>query len=341
LLIWAILLGCAGVSGCVHGHHRPDPESPREFAKITHPPYTIEAPDVLLIDAVRLVPKPPYRVEPLDSLVIQVTQAGGKPPAPDRPIAGIYTVNPEGYVDLGYDYGSVPLSGRTLAEARDIIKASLKPRIKPELDVVVEVAQTRALQQVRGEHMVRADGTIGLGTYGSVFVDGMTLAQAKEAVELHLSQFLVNPQVSLDVGGYNSKVYYIIFDGGGNGQQMYRLPITGKETVLDAISLVNGLPAVASKSHMWVARPMPAEADGECKLAVNWHAITQRGSTLTNYQLLPGDRLFVKAAPLVTADTYLGRIIQPIERVLGLGLLYTTTQNAFQTTAGGGTTGIR
>ena len=38
----------------------------------------------------------------------------------------------------------------------------------------------------------------------------------------------------MDVQGFNSKLYYVILDGGGAGQQVVRLPVTGNETVLDA-----------------------------------------------------------------------------------------------------------
>lgn len=86
---------------------------------------------------------------------------------------------------------------------------------------------------------------------------GLTLDQAKAAIERHLSQYLQKPEVAVDVLAYNSKVYYIIFDGAGNGQQMTRLPITGNDTVLDAISQIYGLLPVADKHHIWVARPAP------------------------------------------------------------------------------------
>ena len=33
---------------------------------------------------------------------------------------------------------------------------------------VVSLSQSRALQQIRGEHLVQPDGTVNLGTYGSV-----------------------------------------------------------------------------------------------------------------------------------------------------------------------------
>src|SRR5262249_18726393 len=114
---------------------------------------------------------------------------------------------------------------------------------------------------------------------------------------------------------------YIITDGGGLGEQVYRLPSTGHETVLDALSNINGLPVVSSNKRIWLARPMPARAGQYQILPVDWVAITRSASTATNYQVLPGDRSFVEARPLVTLNTPLARVFAPIERVFGITLL--------------------
>ncbi|MFM8436393.1 MAG: hypothetical protein ACKOBP_13845, partial [Planctomycetia bacterium] len=52
----------------------PDPERmpAKELAKISLPPYVIEPPDILLIDALRVVPKPPFRIQSFDSLQVIV-----------------------------------------------------------------------------------------------------------------------------------------------------------------------------------------------------------------------------------------------------------------------------
>ena len=118
-------------------------------------------------------------------------------------------------------------------------------------------------------------------------------------VEKHLSQYLQDPQVSVDVFAYNSKVYYVIFDGAGYGVQVFRLPITGNETVLDAVSRVNGLAAVASKRRMWLARPSPANCGANQIMPIDWNAITQSASTATNYQIFPGDRIYVDSNWLI------------------------------------------
>jgi hypothetical protein len=140
---------------------------------------------------------------------------------------------------------------------------------------------------VRGPHLVGMDGTINLGSYGCVNVVGLSVKQARAAIEKHLSQFLLAPEISLQVSGYNSKYYYLVLDGGGYGQQVYRVAIVGKETVLDAIAAIGGLPAVSSQKRIWVARPTPCSGAGYQIMPVDWQVIVQAGSTCTNYRSSP------------------------------------------------------
>jgi polysaccharide export outer membrane protein len=192
------------------------------------------------------------------------------------------------------------------------------------------------VQPVSGPFQVRVDGTVGLGFWGSVPVSGLTLEQAAAAVRAHLLQQdelkkfgtrLEFVTVIVDVLAYNSKRYYVIFDQGGYGEQVMSFPITGSETVLDALSNVFGLPDVASKRNIWVARRTPHGGQPWQILPVDWVGITQHGVTFTNYQVMPGDRIYVKAQKLVTIDRTLARIISPIERIFGVTLLGSSTVN--------------
>ena len=221
---------------------------PRELDKVNHPAYVVEPPDILLIEALRTVPKPPFRIEPFDTVMVQI-----QPALPNEPNTIVSVVEPEGTVNLGAAYGgSIRIAGMTLSEAKDAIEKKL-PQKNPQ--VTISLTQSRAAQRITGPHLIRPDGTVSLGVYGSVQVTGMTLPGVKKAVEDHLSQFFLAPEISVDVQGYNSKLFYVILDGGGSGQQVIRLPITGNETVLDAIAQVNGLSPVSSTDNIWVARP--------------------------------------------------------------------------------------
>ncbi|MBL8799703.1 MAG: polysaccharide biosynthesis/export family protein [Planctomycetia bacterium] len=326
-LLLLLAVGNTGCLSCQPAARAIGHDVPRELDKMSLPSYVIEPPDILLIDAIRVVPLPPYKIEPLDSVMIQATNT-----LPNEPIIGAYGVEPDGVVNLGASYGSVRLSGLTTEQAREAVEKQLKLVLK-EPKVQVALAQSRGMQQVRGEHLVRPDGTVGLGAYGSVFVAGMSLDEAKAAIEAHLAQYLLKPEISIDVYAYNSKVFYVIMDGAGYGQQVYRLPITGNETVLDAISQINGLSAVSSKKKIWVARPAPDEHGqhhghgkhgkhhDERVLPVDWYAIAMKGSTDTNYQLFPGDRIYVQSDRLIAFDNLLAKIFSPIERTFGIALL--------------------
>jgi polysaccharide export outer membrane protein len=312
LLLSAVSLGCHTVQPAPG----PCPDNlPKELEKLTMPPYVIESPDILLIDAIRVIPLPPYRIDALDTLFVQVSNA-----LQGEPIAGLYVVETDGKINLGTSYRSVKVIDLTIPEAKKAIENHLKNIIK-DPNVFVAPGQTRGMQQIRGEHLVRPDGTVSLGLYGSVRVTGLTLPAAKAAIEAHLSRYLLKPEVSVDVAAYNSKVLYVVYDGGGLGQQVTRLPITGNETVLDAIGQLNGLLTVSDQRRIWVSRPAPAGSECDQVLPVDWVAITTRGRTETNYQLLPGDRLYVQAEPLVSIDTYLSRLFSPMERVFGVTLL--------------------
>jgi polysaccharide export outer membrane protein len=240
---------------------------------------------------------------------------GGHPPGPD--------------VVLGPPVPRVPTELR---------KMSLPPyTVAPPDILLIESTQNLPNQPVKGQHLVRPDGTINLGIYGaSVYVAGMTLDQARIAVAQAI-QSRLDPEkvkvkledITVDVLAYNSKVYYVITDGGGFGEQVYRIPVTGNETVLDAIAQINGLPAVASKKHIWVARRAP-HGDKNNILPVDWCGITQRGDTSTNYQVFPGDRVYVQADRLIATDSFLAKLLAPVERILGVTLLGSSTVNSIR-----------
>jgi protein involved in polysaccharide export with SLBB domain len=161
---------------------------------------------------------------------------------------------------------------------------------------------------------------VDLGIYGEVCVTGLTLNEAEMTIANHLSTSLHNPRVNVDVVAYNSKSLYVITDGAGFGEQVVRLPVTGNDTVLDAISQIEGLSQVSSK-NIWVARPSCPGTRVAQILPVRWEEIAVEGITDTNYQLFPGDRIYVKSDPLIHTDNFLAKLISPVERVFGIIIL--------------------
>ena len=293
---------------------------PRELDKVSLPPYVIEPPDILIINAIKIVPKPPHKIEPFDGLLIRVANAFA-----DAPIYEVFFVDPEGTVDLGPAYGRVKVVGLTTDEAQEAIRRHLAQLIQDPV-VSVSLAVSSGAQQIVGEHLVGPDGRVNLGTYGFVYVAGLTIDDARAAIEDRLSNFLEDPKVVVDVFAYNSKKYYVVTQGGGLGDNVAEFPVTGNETVLDAIARLGGISQVSS-TNIWIARPAPNGVGCEQILPVNWEEVSRGASTATNYQLMPGDRLFIAEDPWVRFDSVVTKVTRPFERLFGFVSLGTAMAN--------------
>jgi len=293
---------------------------PRELDKVTLPIYVIEPPDILLIEGVKLVPKSPHEIETFDVLLVRVEGEFA-----EQPIDDAYNVDADGTVNLGPTYGRIKVVKLTIDEAEDEIRSHLS-QILSDVGVSVSLLQSAGAQQVTGQHLVGPDGRVNLGTYGSVFIAGMTIESARAAIEQQLSKKLDEPEVFVDILAYNSKVYYIVTQGGGFGDNVVRLPITGNECVLDAVANVSGISQVSSKK-LWIARPAPNGMGCEQILPVEWDNIARGASTATNYQLMPGDRLYIAEAPFQKFTTVLSRATQPFESIFGATSLGVSTIN--------------
>jgi polysaccharide export outer membrane protein len=277
----------------------PHPSLPREFEKMALPPYVVEPPDLLLIQA-------------SDRITLRLQR-----------ITGQHLVAPDGTINLGI-YGRIRVAGMTLDQVADVVAARLL-EIMPGLQ---------------------------RGIKSKVDEKGEDVKDSKDSAELWKEEFqqqgynpieLLKKEMQVDVLSYNSKFYYIITDGGGYGQQVYPIPITGNETVLDALAKVNGLPPVSDKRKVWVARATRAGQPPKI-LPVDWIGVAKCGSSETNYQLFPGDRVYVDSCSLIKADSFLAKLYSPVLRTFGVTLLGAATVNTIKSGSSsglGGAGGIR
>jgi len=71
--------------------------------------------------------------------------------------------------------------------------------VEPPDLVMVEVLEALPGRPISGERLVKPDGTISLGFYGDVYVTGMTLKQVKVAIIKHLSTYLNDDALGLEM----------------------------------------------------------------------------------------------------------------------------------------------
>ncbi len=195
--------------------------------------------------------------------------------------------------------------------------------IEPPDMLVVEVLEALPGRPISGERLVRPDGKITLGYYGEVYVAGLTISEAKAKIVEHLRKFINDEMLGLyvydpetnepkrdsdgrpllrdrkdtdrvfvDVTAWNSKNYYV------QGAVMIpgKLPVTGHDTVLDAIGYAGGLSRQADHDGVVLYR-YDKKSGTLQRLPVIVDQIMMGDDPTTNYQLLPGDRLVVPFKP--------------------------------------------
>lgn len=200
-------------------------------------------------------------------------------------------------------FSAYPIAHVMTRDTKDVLESSpRRPNVALELskevqpahylapgdELLLEVTDSDVDVRLPADQRILADGSLDLSKYGRVVVAGMTLEQAEATIQRVISE------VEDDPAAVNVQLiqpihrYYVI--GEVNSPGAY--PLTGHETVLDAIMEAGGLTARASACDMLLARPTDP-CSCRITLPVCYRAITQLGDTTTNYHLQPGDRIFV------------------------------------------------
>ncbi len=308
----------------------------------------------------------PAPVEPAPMPPIMVKDA---PPSPSKQLTA---VQPAG-LRYGPRHG-MPISMGAPAAPTEMNPVPLEYRIRPPDVLLIDSRKGLVHAPVSGPYMVRPDGTVGISIYGAAAVSGLTIEEARPVIARTIFSKMAqapyqvpdkddkgnvrkdkdgNPimitvapptfddvlkELNVNILAYNSSFYYVIVDAAGLGEQVYRFPVTGNETVLDGISLIGGLQAFSSPKRIWVARKNAGPDLGhDSKLPVDWKGITQAGEMNTNWQVMPGDRIYVKADPVRRFNNNLAKWLEAPKELLGITLLGSQTVNSIKTgTVSGG-----
>lgn len=160
--------------------------------------------------------------------------------------------------------------------------------LQPGDVLLVEPVDLESKVRFPADQKVLADGTIDLNEFGRVIVAGLTLEDAERLIQNTIVEF------GADATQINVRLiepvhrYYVLGEVASPGSY----PFSGNETVLDGILAAGGLTSQAALCDLVLARPTTPTS---CRVAlpICYSEITQLGDTSTNYQLQPGDRIFV------------------------------------------------
>jgi hypothetical protein len=163
------------------------------------------------------------------------------------------------------------------------------------LDVIFQ-RRNRDLQKMMNDATVEERTTIQ-ETFASNVTDDYLpkkIEQTQLLGRLTLSLFEPSAMAEHVAVSRHEKVYYVVFQSptlGEEKERRYKFPFTGNENVLDVIANIGDLQPLASK-RIWIARRVE-NSNSVAVRPVDWADITVHGKPDTNYQLLPGDRVFV------------------------------------------------
>lgn len=257
-----------------------------------------EAPgrSLLLPKELAIAPMDQYIVEIADTLSIEPVSFEATIRLP-----GDQVVKPDGTLSLG-EFGNYLANGKTVDQMKLEIQSKIDQQIRSEMEI--EFAKQIARQASDDAQQREPLGLPALQDRaqdsGDSASDEADLAakkakrarerqkEARRLFEERLDEKLYQNRVSVRVTNWESKKIYVLGEVNSPGS----FPFIGNETVLDAIIEAGGLGSSANRHSIVVSRPSRC-SDCRTVIKVCYDQIVQLGDTSTNYQLMPGDRVFV------------------------------------------------
>lgn len=178
---------------------------------------------------------------------------------------------------------------------------------------IVEVEVLRH-PEVSGQYIINNEGNIQYEFIGDIQVEDKTKDQVRDILVQRLSDYIISPEVTVKIVGYNSKIVYVIGEVGSPGKIFMRGDTI---TVQDAL-VQAGLPMLSAKTGD--GRLITPSADGHpVERKVNVYKLLYKGDLRENLVMKPGDTLYVPPTFLAKTMRVLQPVAAPISTAAGTG----------------------
>ncbi|RIK68978.1 MAG: hypothetical protein DCC65_02275 [Planctomycetota bacterium] len=189
-------------------------------------------------------------------------------------------------------------------------------RVQPPDTLEISSAQAPELD---GEiQTIRQDGKVTLRLVGEVKVAGLTPVEISRKLESLLSQYYVEPHVSVRVSTAGSKRFYVF----GEVAQEGAFPYTGRDTLLNALAASRPT-FIAAKEMIKVIRPSH-EPDKRHVMVIDAYSMMEHGKLEQNVLLQEGDIVYVPPTVIGWMGLRLRELLFPL---IPVGQAYTTPAN--------------
>ncbi len=178
---------------------------------------------------------------------------------------------------------------------------------------IIEVTVMRH-PEVSGVYELNSEGIMQYEFVGDLYVDGKTKNEVAKMIAERLKEYIVNPEVTVKIVGYNSKVVYVVGEVSRPGKIFMRgNTITVREALVQAgLPLLSG---VTKRSHLIT----PSEQGKGEKKNINVYALLYEGDLRENLIMEPGDILYIPPTFLTKTMRAIRPVAEPIGTAAGAG----------------------
>ncbi|MFA5145964.1 MAG: polysaccharide biosynthesis/export family protein [Candidatus Omnitrophota bacterium] len=174
-------------------------------------------------------------------------------------------------------------------------------------DDVIQV-EVRRHPEFSGQYTVTAEGKIEYKFVGDIVVDGLTKAQLQERLSAILSEYVIEPEVNVQIMAYLSKVFYVVGEVNKPGKfYMKGNTVTVREALVQA-----GLPNTAASTRKCRLISPSSKGKGTTRY-INVYELLYAGDLKENIEMQPGDVLYIPS----TVIAKIIRVISPVTNFAG------------------------
>ena len=202
-------------------------------------------------------------------------------------------------VEIALD--QLPVMGTAAAPVTEDVKYTLGPNDVIEIEV-------RRHPEFSGKYAINSEGKIEYKFVGDIVVDGLTKAELKQRLTEIISEFIIEPDLNVQIVAYLSKVFYVVGDVGRPGKfYMKGNTVTVREALVQA-KLPTGAAAMR-KSRLIT----PDDTGKNNYVKVDVYKLLYEGDLKCNLEMQPGDVLYVPP----TMMSKIIRTISPVTNITG------------------------
>jgi polysaccharide export outer membrane protein len=166
--------------------------------------------------------------------------------------------------------------------------------------------------EVSGKYTINTEGKIQFEFVGDITLTGMTKEQAAVVITQRLEKYIINPDVTVVITEYNSKVVYVVGEVGAPGKIYMRGDTISVRDALLAANLPQ-LTAATDSATLFT----PADNGKVVLKKVNVYALLYMGDLRQNYVMKPGDTLYLPATLWAKVARFINPVTQPLGSAAG------------------------